>query len=55
MTEWLQIAKELVSNGEGVFIPKKPFPRRGMKKNHGTTTLTKPNFRPSKNEAFIIS
>ena len=36
-------------------IAKKPFPRIGMKKNQGITTLNKPNLIPSKKDAVKIS
>ena len=55
ITVWLQIANEHANKGEGVLIARKPFPRIGMKKNQGITTLNKPNFIPSKKDAIKIS
>lgn len=55
ITVWLQIAKEHANKGEGVLIARNPFPRMGIKKNQGTTTLARPNLIPSKNEAINTS
>ena len=37
-------------SGDGVFIPKKPLPKTGIKKNQGTITLIKPKIMPLKSE-----
>ena len=54
ITTWLPIAKEQDKKGDGVFNPRKPLPKTGMKKNQGTTTLSKPKTNPLKIEALQI-
>ena len=41
-------------SGDGVFIPKKPLPKTGIKKNQGTITLIKPKIIPLKSDALHI-
>jgi hypothetical protein len=48
------MAREQAKNGDGVLKPRKPLPRTGIKKNQGTTTLTKPKIIPFKIEALHI-
>ena len=55
ITTWLPTAREHAISGDGVFIPIKPLPKTGIKKNHGTITLKKPKIIPLIKDALHIS
>ena len=55
MAIWLPTAKEQDITGDGVFIPKKPLPKAGIKKNQVTITLIKPKIMPFIRDALHIS
>ena len=54
MAIWLPTAREQAISGDGVFIPKNPLPKTGIKKNQGTTTLIKPKIMPLISDALHI-
>ena len=51
---WLQIDKELIKTGRGVFKARKPLPIAGNIKNQGIINVTNPKIKPSVKLALKI-